>query len=75
MINLLDFSSAIIADKTADKEIVAVDLVGQMEHGYNSLVWLFTTDKAADFTMKKAELINELPELAKVNATALERLW
>jgi len=63
---------AIIADKTADKEIVAVDLVGQMEHGYNSPAWLFTTDKElADFTMKRVpELINELPELAKVNATA-----
>ena len=36
---------AIIADKTADKEIVAVDLVGQLEHGYNSPGWLFTTDK------------------------------
>ena len=63
---------AIIADKSADKEIVAVDLVGQLEHGYNSPGWLFTTDKSlADFTMKRVpELINELPELAKVNATA-----
>ena len=63
---------AIIADKSADKEIVAVDLVGQMEHGYNSPAWLFTTSKElADFTMKRVpELINELPELAKVNATA-----
>ena len=63
---------AIIADKSADKEIVAVDLVGQLEHGYNSPGWLFTTDKVlADFTMKRVpELINELPELAKVNATA-----
>ncbi len=63
---------AIIADKTADKEIVAVDLVGQLEHGYNSPGWLFTTDKElADFTMKRVpELIKELPELAKVNATA-----
>ena len=63
---------AIIADKSADKEIVAVDLVGQLEHGYNSPGWLFTTDKAlADFTMKRVpELINELPELAKVNGTA-----
>ena len=43
-----------------------------MEHGYNSPAWLFTTDKElADFTMKRVpELINELPELAKVNATA-----
>jgi sulfopropanediol 3-dehydrogenase len=63
---------AIIADKHADKEIVAVDLVGQLEHGYNSPGWLFTTDKSlADFTMKRVpELINELPELAKVNAEA-----
>ena len=63
---------AIIADKLADQEIVAVDLVGQLEHGYNSPAWLFTTDKSlADFTMKRVpELINDLPELAKVNATA-----
>ena len=63
---------AIIADKHADKEIVAVDLVGQLEHGYNSPGWLFTTDKSlADFTMKRVpELISELPELAKVNAEA-----
>ena len=63
---------AIIADKLADKEIVAVDLVGQLEHGYNSPAWLFTTDKSlADFTMKRVpELINDLPELAKVNAEA-----
>ena len=29
----------IIADETADPEIVAVDLVGQAEHGYNSPCW------------------------------------
>ena len=32
--------SLILADKTADAEIVAADLVGQAEHGYNSPVWL-----------------------------------
>ena len=32
---------AIIADKTADPEIVAYDLVGQAEHGYNSPAWLY----------------------------------
>ena len=32
----------IIADETADPEIVAVDLVGQAEHGYNSPAWLYT---------------------------------
>ena len=36
---------AIIADKNADAEIVAVDLVGQAEHGYNSPAWLFTKSK------------------------------
>ena len=31
---------AVIADETADSEIVAFDLVGQAEHGYNSPAWL-----------------------------------
>ena len=34
--------SLIIADKTADPMIVAVDLVSQAEHGYDSPVWLVT---------------------------------
>ncbi|GAB6143308.1 histidinol dehydrogenase [Desulfocicer niacini] len=38
--------SAIIADATADPMTVAVDLVSQAEHGYDSPVWLFTDDKA-----------------------------
>ena len=37
---------AIIADKSADKEIVAADIVGQAEHGYNSPGWVITTDKS-----------------------------
>ena len=55
---------AIIADKSADKEIVAADIVGQAEHGYNSPGWVFTTDKTlADYIMKRIpELIAELPE-------------
>ena len=55
---------AIIADKSADKEIIAADIVGQAEHGYNSPGWVFTTDKAvADYVMKRIpELIKELPE-------------
>ena len=55
---------AIIADKSSDKEIVAADIVGQAEHGYNSPGWVFTTDKAvADYVMKRIpELIKELPE-------------
>ena len=38
--------SGIIADKTADPMTVAIDLVSQAEHGVNSPVWLFTSDKA-----------------------------
>jgi sulfopropanediol 3-dehydrogenase len=37
--------SLILADKDADPEIVAADLVGQAEHGYNSPVWLVTDDR------------------------------
>ena len=63
---------AIIADETADPEIVAFDLVGQAEHGYNSPAWLYTTSKKlADAVIKRVpELISELPELPKSNAEA-----
>ena len=63
---------AIIADQYADAEIVAVDLVGQAEHGYNSPAWLFTTSKdLAEKVMKRVpELIAELPELPRTNAEA-----
>ncbi|MDM8543956.1 histidinol dehydrogenase [Desulfococcaceae bacterium HSG9] len=37
--------SLIIADRTADPMIVAVDLVSQCEHGYDSPVWLLTDSK------------------------------
>ena len=61
---------AIIADKKADKEIVAADIVGQAEHGYNSPGWLITTDKSvADYVMKRIpELIKELPDGPKSSA-------
>ena len=63
---------AIIADETADPEIVAFDLVGQAEHGYNSPAWLFTTSKKlADEVMKRVpELIADLPDLPRENAGA-----
>ena len=62
----------IIADETADPEIVAVDLVGQAEHGYNSPCWLYTTSKElAEKVMKRVpELISELPELPRTSAEA-----
>ena len=62
----------IIADHTADKEMIAVDLVGQAEHGPNSPAWLYTTDKElCDYVMKRVpELIAELPETSRNNADA-----
>ena len=67
--------SLILADSTADAEIVAVDLVSQAEHGYNSPVWLATTDRAlAETVMARVpELIADLPELNGKNAEAAWR--
>ena len=67
--------SLILADKSADPMVVAVDLVGQAEHGYNSPVWLVTDDRAlADEVMKLVpELIADLPDVNRENATAAWR--
>ena len=67
--------SLILADKTADAEIVAVDLVGQAEHGYNSPVWLVTDDHdLAETVMNRVpQLIEELPEVNRDNARAAWR--
>ena len=63
---------AIIADQTADAEIVAVDLVGQAEHGLDSPAWLITNDRTlAEKVMQRVpELIDELPEDARKAAAA-----
>ena len=65
----------IIADHTADEEIIAADLVGQAEHGPNSPAWLYTTDQSlCDYVMKRIpELIAELPETCRNNADAAWR--
>ena len=57
---------AVIADETADPEIVASDLVGQAEHGHESPAWLFTTSRVlADQVMKRVpEMIAALPATA-----------
>jgi sulfopropanediol 3-dehydrogenase len=65
---------AIIADKNADPDLLASDLVGQAEHGLDSPAWLITTDKAV--AEKVIELmpgyIEKLPETARV---AAETSW
>ena len=67
--------SLILADKTADAEIVAVDLVSQAEHGYNSPVWLVTDDEglAQKVMARVPELIADLPEVNGQNAEAAWR--
>ncbi|MEH6446509.1 MAG: histidinol dehydrogenase [Oceanospirillaceae bacterium] len=64
--------SAIIADHTADPMTIAVDLVSQAEHGVDSPVWLFTTDKALG--EKVAEL---MPKVAAdmPNADIVQAAW
>ena len=66
--------SLILADATADAEVVAADLVGQAEHGANSPVWLVTTDRAlAEAVLRRApELAAALPE---PNRAAAEAAW
>lgn len=55
--------SMVIADATADAEFVASDLVGQAEHGWNSPVWLVTSDVnlAKSVMARVPELIERLP--------------
>jgi len=67
--------SLILADDTADAEIVAVDLVSQAEHGYNSPVWLVTDNEplAEKVMARVPELIADLPELNGQNAEAAWR--
>ncbi len=54
----------IIADETADPDIVAIDLVGQAEHGYDSPAVLISTSRelAEDVIKKVPKIIAALPE-------------
>jgi sulfopropanediol 3-dehydrogenase len=65
----------IIADATAEPEIVAADLVGQAEHGYNSPAWLIalSTELAAEVMSLMPRLIDKLPEYNAKNAEAAWR--
>ncbi len=58
---------AVIADDTADPHLVAVDLVGQAEHGHETPAWLITLSK--DLGLKVMDevprLIEKLPPAAR----------
>lgn len=65
---------AIIADKTADPEIVACDLVGQAEHGPDSPAWLFTDSRElADAVIAKVP--GYIEALPKVQREAADAAW
>lgn len=64
--------SAIIADDSADPMTIAVDLVSQAEHGYDSPVWLFTTSR------RIAESVHDLmPKVAAdmPNQEVVQSAW
>lgn len=56
--------SAIIADEGADPMTIAIDLLSQAEHGYDSPVWLFTTSEKVGETVARLipKLAADLPD-------------
>jgi len=64
----------VLADGDADAALVAADLVGQAEHGYNSPVWLVTDSRvlARDVMDRVPGLIESLPP---VNADSARAAW
>lgn len=66
---------AVIADDTADANVVATDLVGQAEHGHESPAWLMTTSRplAEAVVREVPRLIDALPETARDAASAAWR--
>ena len=65
----------IIAGENADPDVVAVDLVGQAEHGPDSPAWLVTTSRElAESAMARMQgLIDSLPEVQRNAADAAWR--
>jgi sulfopropanediol 3-dehydrogenase len=68
---------AVIADDTADADIVATDLVGQAEHGPESPAWLMTTSRrlAEEVMERMPRLLEKLSEPAKEAAGTAWREW
>ena len=66
---------AVIADDSADPAIVAMDLVGQAEHGHESPAWLFTTSRtlAEEVIARIPALVESLPPTARDAAGAAWR--
>ena len=67
--------SMVVADDTADPATVAVDLVGQAEHGPDSPVWLVTTstDLGAEVVRRTVDVAEALPDPGRASAVAAWR--
>lgn len=64
----------VIADHTADPGIIASDLVGQTEHGFDSPAWLVTT--SSELAEKVIALMPQyINRLAEPNRIAAEAAW
>lgn len=64
----------VIADHTADPDIIASDLVGQTEHGFDSPAWLVTT--SSELAEKVIALMPQyINRLAESNRIAAEAAW
>ena len=64
----------VIADQTADAELVAADLIGQAEHGPDSPAWLITT--SSDLAERVLELIPKyVDRLPEPNRSAAAAAW
>lgn len=65
---------AVIADETADPDIVASDLISQAEHGFDSPAWLISTSQEL-----AEQVIERIPSciarLSEPNKTAAESAW
>lgn len=64
----------VIADETADPEIVACDLAGQAEHGLDSPAWLVST--SAQLAQQVIDLMPKYIErMAEPNRSTAESAW
>ena len=64
----------VIADDSADPDIVASDLVGQAEHGPDSPAWLVTTSRTlAEETQER--IAGCIARLEEPNRSAAENAW
>ena len=65
---------AIIADDTADAQVVAEDLVSQAEHGPDSPAWLITTSQALARAVM-AQMDTHIAALPETSRKAAELAW